>query len=98
MESHYSTSVFRDEGIVIPPGIIDYTYQHSTNIHLSFPIRPEPYVIHLKHGTPLISMFPLTEKKINFSVELKPFDKWQEINLKMPKMFIGRYFKQPDKK
>jgi hypothetical protein len=98
MESHYSTSFFRDEGIVIPPGIIDYTYQHSTNIHLSFPIRPEPYVIHLKHGTPLISMFPLTEKKINFLVELKPFDKWQEINLKMPKMFIGRYFKQPDKK
>ena len=98
VESHYSTTVFRDEDILIPPGIIDYSFQHSTNVHLSFPIRPEPYVINLKHGTPLVSMFPMTERNINFSVKQLPFQEWEQINNKMPQMFIGRYFKQPDKK
>lgn len=98
IESHYSTSFFRDQDIVIPPGIIDYSFQHSTNIHLSFPIKSEPYVVHLKHGTPLISMFPITERKVNFEVKQVSFDEWQQINQKMPQMFIGRYFKQPDKK
>lgn len=97
-ESHYSTSFFRDKNILMPPGIIDYKFQHSTNVHLSFPILPDPYVVRLRHGTPLVSMFPLTEGTINFTTKQVSFEEFNNINLHMPKMFIGRYFKQPGMK
>lgn len=94
MESHYSTSFFRDQGIILPPGVIEYKYQHATNVHMLFPIKPEEYVIRIKHGTPLISMFPMFERKLNFKTELIPYNKFADFNTHMPQMFIGRYFKQ----
>lgn len=94
-ESHYSTSFFRDHNVLIPPGIIDYKYQHSTNVHLSFPIQEEPYVVRLRHGTPLVSMFPITERKINFTTKQVTVQEFNNINMHMPNMFIGKYFKQP---
>lgn len=98
VESHYSTSFFRDNDLFLPPGIISYKWQHSTNVHISFPIKPEPYIVHFKHGTPLITMFPMTERTINFKTELISYEKWGALNEHMPKMFIGRYFKQAGKK
>jgi hypothetical protein len=93
-ESHYSTSYFRELGILFPPGVINFKYQHSTNIHFNCPIRSEPYVISLKHGMPLVSIFPMTERSINFEVKKIGRDEFNEINQHMPKMVVGRYFKQ----
>lgn len=94
MESHYSTSFFRDHNIILPPGLIEYKYQHATNVHMLFPIKDEEYVVRLKHGTPLISMFPMFERKLNFETKLIPYNEFAEFNTHMPQMFIGRYFKQ----
>lgn len=99
MESHYSTSYFRDNNVLFPPGIIEYKYQHSTNVHLSVPIpENEPYIISLRHGQPLVSLFPMTETPINFDVKLVSRDEYGLQSDIMPKMFIGRYFKQPGMK
>lgn len=98
VESHYSTSVFRDNDIIVPPGVISYKWQHSTNVHLSFPIKEQEYIVHLKHGTPLISMFPMSERPIDFKVKLVDPQQWGKMNEHFPKMFIGRYFKQAGKK
>jgi hypothetical protein len=97
-ESHYSTSFFRDKNILLPPGIIDYKFQHSTNVHLSVPILDEPYTVRLRHGTPLVSMFPLTERPINFNTKQVSVEEYTNISTHMPKMFIGRYYKQPGMK
>ncbi len=93
MESHYSTSFFRDQNIIIPPGIIEYKYQHATNVHMLFPIKDEEYVVRIKHGTPLVSMFPMFERKLNFDVKLISYNEFANMNTSMPQMFIGRYFK-----
>jgi hypothetical protein len=98
VESHYSTSVFRDNEIIIPPGVIDYKWQHSTNVHLSFPIKEQEYIVHLKHGTPLVSMFPMSERPVDFKVKLIDQYQWIQINEHFPKMFVGRYYKQAGKK
>lgn len=94
VESHYSTSYFRDLGVLLPPGVTNFKYQHSTNIHLNCPIKPEPYVISLKHGMPLVSLFPMTDKHINFDVKKVPHSDFREMNQHYPKINVGRYFKQ----
>jgi hypothetical protein len=93
-ESHYSTSYFRENGILLSPGVTNFKWQHSTNVHLNCPIREEPYVISLKHGMPLISMFPLTDKEINLECKKIGLEEYNEINQHFPKMCVGRYFKQ----
>ena len=67
-------------------------------MHLSFPIKEQEYIVHLKHGTPLISMFPMTERPLDFKVDLVDQYQWSQINEHFPKMFIGRYYKQAGKK
>jgi hypothetical protein len=93
MEAHYSTSYFRDNNILFPPGIIEYKLQHSTNVHLNVPIPKEQQIINLKLGMPLVSMFPLTERPVEVETKLIPVNEWNEINSHLPKTFIGRYFK-----
>ena len=93
MEAHYSTSYFRDNNIIFPPGIIEYKLQHSTNVHMSIPFPKEQVIINLKLGMPLVSMFPLTDRIVELETKLLPVDEWRAINSHLPKTFIGRYFK-----
>ena len=94
MESHYSTTYFRDNNILFPPGIIEYKNQHSTNIHMSVPVpQNEPTMINLKLGMPLISMFPMTDRRVEIETKLVSINDWELINSHLPKVFIGRYFR-----
>lgn len=93
MEAHYSTSYFRDNNILFPPGVIAYNLQHSTNVHLSVPIPKQQLIINLRLGMPLVSMFPLTDRPVELETKLIPVDEWNALNSHLPKTFIGRYFK-----
>jgi hypothetical protein len=98
MESHYSTTYFRDNNILFPPGIIEYKSQHSTNVHMSVPVpKNEPLLINLKLDTPLVSMFPLTDRHVELDTKLVTLDEWNTINSHLPKTFVGRYFKMKGK-
>ncbi len=94
-ESHYSTSYFRERDIWLSPGYTNFKWQHSTNVHLNCPVKDEPYVITLKHGMPLISLFPLTERKLDLQIEKIDFNTWAEIGEHFPKIKFGKYYKQP---
>ena len=93
MESHYSTSKFRENNIWVPPGIIDFSKQRSTNIHMMFEIREEPYEVTFKMGEPLITIFPLTQSDINFSVKTVSTEELHMMN-DLPFTFNSRYYKQ----
>jgi hypothetical protein len=95
MESHYSTSMFRDENIWVPPGVIDFSKQVSTNIHLMLELRDEPYEISFKMGDPLVTLFPLTESKIDFSVEHATEEELGKLR-DMPYTFKSRYYRRKD--
>lgn len=93
-ESHYSTSYFRDLGVLFSPGVTNYYKQHSLNVHLNCPIKDEAYIINLKHGMPLISIFPMTEREIEFDSQLVSIEEWNNISNHFPYTFVGRYFKK----
>lgn len=94
-ESHYSTSYFREKGVWISPGVCNFKYQHSTNIHLNCPVKEEPYVISLKHGTPLVSFFPMSERPVELECKKLALNDWGEIGEHFPRVLVGKYFKQP---
>jgi|TARA_B110000977_G_scaffold189761_1_gene259708 hypothetical protein len=95
-ESHYSTSYFREKDVWLSPGVTNFKYQHSTNIHLNCPVKEETYVMTLKYGMPLISLFPMTERAIDFECKRVPFDEYISLGDHMPRVPIGKYYKQPD--
>jgi hypothetical protein len=93
VESHYSSSILRDNNILLPPGIVNYHKQHSTNVNLMFEIRDETYDVDFKMGEPLATLFPMTEEDIEFSCELVSREEWENI-ITLPYAFKSRYHKQ----
>lgn len=94
MEPFYSSTFYRDNDIINPPGILEFKYQSSTNVHLAFKIKPEPYTVVLKMGTPLLSLFPLTERPVEIAeYNYLPFPGFNSLS-KFPKVNVGRYYKK----
>lgn len=92
-DSHYSTSFFRDNDLWVPPGIVDFTKQMSTNIHVVCPIKSEPYELFFKMGMPLVTFFPLTEKKIKLTTKVMSDEDIENLST-LPPSFSMRYFKR----
>lgn len=90
-ESHYSTNILRENNLIIAPGLIDYKYQFATNIHMIADVKKEPYEIIIPYGTPLVTIFPLTEKPIDFSCELVTQEKYNQIHTHFPRCPFRRY-------
>ena len=74
------------ENFIIPPGVLNFKYQHTTGIHfLSNPDSEQKnHKIQMEAGQPLVKIFPLSEKKIklknNFvdDIEYKKLQKRSE--------------------
>lgn len=90
-ESHYSTQVLRENNLLIAPAIIDYKYQHSTNVHIIADIKKEPYEITIPYGTPLATFYPLSEKEIDFKCELVSKEQYTKISTHLPRCPFHRY-------
>lgn len=93
-ESHYSTNYFRDRQVWTSPGITNYKYQHSLNVHLNCPVKEEPYIVSLKYDSPLISIFPMTDRHVEIRHHLIDQDQWNKIGSQMPMTMVGRYYRQ----
>lgn len=92
-ESHYSSNFFRDNDLIVPPGILNFKYQPATNVHIGYKIKPDPYTISWKLNQPLVSMFALTERPVVIEHKLISQADWMSI-ASFPKCAIGRYFKK----
>lgn len=92
VESHYSTNHLRENNVSIAPGIIDFKYQKATNIHLIVDVKEEPYELIIPYGTPLMTLFPMTEEKINFDCELVSKDEYERINITFPRCPMRKYY------
>jgi hypothetical protein len=84
-ESHYSTNFFRENNIYIAPGLIDFKYQSSLNIHMIVDKKEKPYELFIPYGTPLITLFPMTNKKIDLDYKLISKEEKYNIINKFPK-------------
>lgn len=92
VESHYSTNFFRENNIYIAPGLIDYKYQSALNLHLIVDRKEKPYELLIPYGTPLFTLYPLTEKKINIDYKLVSNERYSSLQNYFPKCPIRKYY------
>lgn len=90
-EVHY-TEDLREHGIMVSPGIVNFYDQHSFNVFLVFPIKEEEYTVKLKYGTPLMSLYPMTDKKVDISLHHVSAQECNDILNHFPPTFLGRYY------
>ena len=91
-ESHYSTNFFREHNIHIAPGMIDFKYQSALNVHLILDKKKEQYEILIPYGTPLYTLYPITERKINIDYKLVSKEEFESINDMFPKCPMRKYY------
>ena len=63
-----------NKGFEICPGVVDFKYQHGTNINLFLDYKPKK--IFINHNTPMVHLFPLSEKEIVLKKHLISFDEF----------------------
>jgi hypothetical protein len=80
------------EKFIILPGCIDFKYQHVTNINVMIPFEQlKNCHFSLECGSPLVSLFPLTERKVEIKNHLVSMEEFKKL-LGFGKIsFTGRY-------
>lgn len=91
-ESHYSTNFFREHNMYIAPGVIDFKYQHALNVHILIDKKEEPYELYLPYGTPLFTLYPLSEKRIDIECKLVSKDECARIGSQFPRCPMRKYY------
>lgn len=90
-ECHYNEDL-RKHGIMVSPGITNFNEQHTLNVFLVFPIKEKEYVVTLKYGTPLMSIYPMFEQPIDIEMHKCTRQEFQDIQNIHPSTFLGRYY------
>jgi hypothetical protein len=90
-DPHYISDDLREHGIEVSPGILSLYDQHTLNVFLTFPIKEKEYEVTIKYDTPLMGLFPMTEKKIEIEMHHTNRQSWENICDMFPSTFIGRY-------
>jgi len=80
----YHSPVYEQNNIIVMPGLLNFYYNHVTNINLLFPVRNEEYTVQLKAGQPIVHLIPLTKEKIKLNIDKISFDDFSTscVNLK----------------
>jgi hypothetical protein len=65
------------ESIIIPPGVVNY--QNGADININFFVKKQflQKVIHIKAGTPLIYITPMTNESYTIDTELQSREMWE---------------------
>lgn len=72
---------FRDyiDNLEILPGVVNYKYQHATEINFFIQNKQQSQEINIPPLTPLVILHPMTEKKIVIKNHLVDMDEWWRI-------------------
>lgn len=90
-ETHYSPEL-RNLGIKVIPGLLNFKHQHSINVFLVLPLKEEEYEITLKYDTPLMSVFPMTEREVEIETHEVDGEFMSRMVDKFPSVMTGRYY------
>ena len=84
--------------IMIPPGIIDYTYQSGTNINffVSLPEENKQKKLLIEAGQSMVNVIPLSERKIKLHRHLISQEEHFKMSEKVNSQFVfqGKYSKR----
>lgn len=88
LQFHFSSPVWNMintfDGI-IPPGVVNYKFQHQTNINMFLPKMNNSY--HLEAGMPLVHIVPMTEKEVVFKTHCLSDEEMAQVHKKSFQMF-----------
>jgi hypothetical protein len=76
-------------------GVVDYKYQHGTNVNIMVPSAPASYL--LQCGQPIANLRPLTEKKVKLTVHVVSegeYGKFQDTQRNY--FFVKKYIKNKE--
>jgi len=84
---------------VLAPGIMEYKFNHSTNINLFLPVQDKPYQFMLNAGDPIVHMIDTNFTKFDVTYELlkDPLEFYSKYNFNSDTSFVGQYFKRRKK-
>lgn len=84
--------------ILIPPGVVNYKYVHSTNINLLVKLQEEQKVIHIKAGTPLVYLTPMTTEPVDIHIKTVERTYWEGLeNQTIGFKSVYKFLKRRDK-
>lgn len=87
------------ENVIIPSGLVDYKYVHSTNINMLVKLQKEQKVIHIKAGTPLVYITPMTTEPVELVLKNVDQLEWEGLeNQTVSFKSIYKFLKRKDKK
>lgn len=81
------------ETFLVPPGLVNYKYQHFTNVNIVLPRAEQDKTIMLSAGLPMAHIIPLTEKNIEVRHHRVDDQEWLKIGLKPRCFFAHNYNK-----
>lgn len=61
---------------IVPPGALNFYYQHSSNVNLFFKHKQQEHKIHLDPGIPIVHLIPQTEKRIEIRTHYLSKNEW----------------------
>ena len=60
----------------IPPGIVDYQEQHTTNVNMLISAKNAPREIVIPSGQPLVQIVPMSESNVKIHMHQVSFEEW----------------------
>ena len=81
----------KPEQLIIPPGVVDFKYQCSTNINLFFSIE-KPMNLIIPFGQPMVHITPMTEKNVEIRRHLVSKEEIDRISsIQNEVVFLNKY-------
>lgn len=78
---------------MVVPGMLEFKYQHASNVNLLFKLRPEKYMVKIKAGQPLIHLVPMFDQSWQFDIKTLTKDDWKRYFARWPHSFDYVYQK-----
>ena len=89
----------RPTKFIIAHGMMEYKYNHSSNINLFFPLENEPYKFMIKAGEPMVHMIDtnFTEFDVEYELLKDNLEYYAKNNNDSVTSYVGDYFKRRKK-
>jgi hypothetical protein len=62
---------------MVVPGMLEFKYQHATNVNLLFKLKSEPFMVRIKAGQPLVHMVPMFDESWELDVKAMDISDWK---------------------
>jgi hypothetical protein len=85
-----STWNLENYDFIIPPGILEFKYNHATNVNILIPKKKEDYSFFLSTGKPLVHLIPIENSKIDLRIHLVTPDEMKK-TVSHPSSLTGVY-------